>query len=274
MRFIQIGQKIFSWVFTVHFIFLLPLFFSCYRDVIDLDLQHFDPQVVIEGVITNQQGPYLVKVSKAADLNQLDNFPMVSGAEVLIRDYSGYSETLIETEPGIYETRTLRGVPGRSYTLQVLAEGKEYAATSQMPQPLSLDYIFFQNYGSEYALVCAFTDRKGKEDFCRIKVYKNGELADRYLYQGKYSDGEQIIIDDFEVEFHPNDQVRVEFITITEEIFIYLSMLDPQEGGGDYNPEYPEFMAVSLANPRSNINNNALGYFSAQSVTNYTRVVR
>jgi hypothetical protein len=258
----------------VFIILVFTLFFSCYRDIIDLDLQDFDPQIVIEGSITDQPGPYLIRISKTGYLNQLNNFPTVSGAEVMIHDNSGYSETLIETEAGLYETHTMRGVSGRTYTLQVLAEGKEFFATSRMPEPLSMDYISFQNHGGEYTLICAFTDRKGREDFCRIKVYKNGELANRYLYQGKYRDGEQIIIDDFDVEFYPNDQVRVEFFTISKETFIYLSMLNPQEGGGDYNPEYPEYMAVSLANPKSNLSNNALGYFSAQSVKDYTRVVR
>ena len=253
-------------------IFFFSLNFSCYRDIIDLDLQDFDPQTVIESIITDQPGPYRVRISKTGSLNQFRDFPPVSGAEVSLRDNSGHSETLIETDAGLYQTQSMRGLAGSTYTLQVRSEGNDYTATSRMPEPLSIDYVLFQNLGWGYNLVCAFTDREGVEDFCRIKVYKNGELVDLYLYQGKYNDGEQVIIDHFNIVFYPGDQVRVELITITRETFEYLSILNPEEGSGDYDPEYPEFMAVSLANPPSNLSNNALGYFSAQSVRNYIRI--
>jgi Domain of unknown function (DUF4249) len=261
-------------MFSIVCILLFTQFFSCYRDIIDLDLGDFAPQIVIESIITDQPGPYLVRISKTGELNQFSNFPWVSGAEVILQDNSGNSETLIETATGQYKTRNLQGIPGRTYDLKAKVEGKEYAAVSRMPEPLFMDYISFQNLGWGYIMVCAFTDRQGIEDFCRIKIFKNGELAERYLYQGKYNDGEQIVIDDFETYFSAGDQVRVELFTINKETFVYLSQLNPDEGGGDYDPNYPEYMVVSLSNPKSNLSNKALGYFSAQSVRNYTRIVR
>lgn len=260
----------FSILITIIFLLLL----SCYRDVIDLDLEDFEPQIVIEGIISDQAGPYQVKITKTGGFNQLNNFPPVTGAEVIINDNFGKSEMLKEIRAGLYETQTLQGVPGRTYTLRVIAEGKEYSASSTMPEPLLLDFVSLQNRGWGYVLICAFTDRQGIEDYCRLKIFKNGELLERYLYQGRFSDGEQYIIDDFDVTFNYNDNANVQLFTFNKATYEYFSMLDSGEGGGDYDPELPEFVEISLANPKTNLSNNALGHFSAYTIRNYNRIAR
>ena len=253
--------------------FLLLFQVSCYRDGIDLDLDEFGPQLVIEGVITDQAGPYQVRISKSGALNQLGNFPPVSGAEVVIYDDLGNAEVLSETQTGLYETQSLQGRSNRTYFLKVVEDGTEYRGESRMQEALVLDYLNLNYHGWGYTLAIAFTDREGRQDFCRIKVFKNGELVDRYLYQGRYNDGEQILIDNFDAFFQSGDRVQVQFLTINQATFEYLSMLNPDEGGGGYDPEFPDFMPVTYANPKSNLNNNALGYFSAHTVRTYTRVV-
>jgi len=247
---------------------------SCYRDIINLNLENIEPQLVIEGNITDQNGPYQIRISKAGGYNQLSNFPLVTGAEVFIRDDLGNFEMLTEAEPGQYHSQSLRGRTGRTYSLQVQAEGKEYHASSKMPEALTLDFLTLQNHGWEFILSCGFTDREGIKDFCRLKIYKNGELVEKYLYQGEYTDGEQIVLDEFGVTFSRNDNIVVELLTITEEIYEYLAMLNPDEGGGGYDPEIPEFFPVSPANPKSNLSNNSLGYFSAHTVRRYQRIVQ
>lgn len=264
-----------TWIkFSVLITFIFLLFLSCYRDVIDLDLEDFEPQIVIEGIITDQAGPYQVKITKTGRFNQLNNFPPVTGAEVIINDNFGKSEILREIRAGLYETQTLQGVPGRTYTFRVIAEGKEYSASSTMPEPLLLDYVSLLNRGWGYVMVCAFTDRQGIEDYCRLKIFKNGELVEKYLYQGRFSDGEQYVIDDFDVTFNYNDNVNIQLFTFNKATYEYFSMLDSGEGGGDYDPELPEFVEISLANPKTNLSNNALGHFSAYTIRNYTRIVR
>lgn len=254
-------------------IILVPIVFiicfSCYRDAIDLNLEDLGPQTVIEANISDRSGPYQVRISKTGGFNQLSNFQQVAGAEVFISDNQGNSEMLREIEAGLYETQSLQGKSGRIYMLSVLAEGKEFTASSKMPEAIEFDFISLQNHGWDYTFICAFTDRQGVDDFCRIKVFKNGELVYRYLYQGRYSDGEQIILDDFDVSFTENENVQIQLLTINQEMYEYLIMLNPDEGGGDYNPEMPEFFPVSPANPKTNIDNNALGYFSAHTVRIY-----
>ena len=251
---------------------ILIICFSCYRDPINLDLEDLGSQIVIEANISDQSGPHQVRVSKTGGYNQLSNFQQVAGAEIFISDDWGNAEMLREVQAGLYETQTLHGRPGRTYTLKLLAEGKEYNAISKMPEALEFDFVTLQNHGWGYTLICAFTDQEGVEDFCRIKIFKNGELVEKYLYQGKYTEGEQIILDEFDVTFTANDLVQVELLTINKEMYEYLSMLNPDEGGGGYDPEMPEFFPVSSANPKTNLNNNALGYFSAHTVRIYNLI--
>lgn len=57
---------------TLIFLLLLMLFFSCITDY-DLDLKSSQPRMVVDGVITNQKGPYLIRLTKSKD--QLTLYP-------------------------------------------------------------------------------------------------------------------------------------------------------------------------------------------------------
>jgi len=87
--------------------------FSCYRDVIDLNLEDLGQQIVIEASISDRSGPYQVRISKTGGLNQTRNHWQVPGAEILISDNQGNSELLREVGAGLYETESLRGRVGR-----------------------------------------------------------------------------------------------------------------------------------------------------------------
>ena len=179
----------------VWFVVLVLVLFSACSDVVDVDLKHVEPQMVIDGTVTDQPGPYTVKISKTGDYYEPSRFSAVSGAIVKIADHTGYSETLQETEKGIYLTHSLQGIPGQTYTLTVIAEGKEYTAISTMPEAIEIDSLGYEyhpgaSFGPDreegYRLHVYFTDRAGIEDHCRFKAFKNGQLIKGYsLYKDK-----------------------------------------------------------------------------------------
>jgi hypothetical protein len=74
------------------------IFCSCEK-VIDIDLNKADSRIVIEGNITDQAGPYTVRISKTVNFDESNTFPAISGALVKISDNAGNSETLTETQP-------------------------------------------------------------------------------------------------------------------------------------------------------------------------------
>ncbi len=256
-------------------IFILIFCCSCYQDVVDINLSELDQQIVIEGSITNQPGPYKIKISKTASLYQPGSIPRVSGANVVIFDDLDNFETLNEIEAGIYQTSSMQGVPGRTYTLQVITEGKEYTAISKMPVPVefhAIDYEPSQNH-TYYNLFYSFYDHEGIEDYCRIKLYRNGEFLDRdhLLYHDGYSDGELVEIES-KSNFYNNNIVEIELYAIEKEIYEYFSTLINFDDDG--NSEGDDIIGLAPSNPNSNISNNALGYFSAHTYRKYNLIIR
>lgn len=256
-------------------IFIIIFCCSCYQDVIDINLSELDQQIVIEGSITNQPGPYTVKISKTASIYEPGSFPKVSGAYVVIYDDRDNFEILNEIEAGVYLTSSLQGVPGRTYTLQVVTEGREYIAISKMPVPIEFNSVVCvpgQNQ-TYYNLLYSFYDHEGIEDYCRIKLYRDGEYLDLdyKLYHDGNSDGELIEIESLS-NFFSNNLAEIELFTIEKEIYEYFSTLANFDDEG--NSEGDDIIGLAPCNPNSNISNNALGYFSAQTYRKYQLLVR
>src|ERR1700712_5637546 len=99
--------------FPSAWIAILIILSSCQK-VIDLPLHNASEKYVIEGNITNQPGPYNVRIGTTGKVNEDYRFKGVSQATVLIRDGVGNAETLMEVQPGIYQTLHLTGVEGRT----------------------------------------------------------------------------------------------------------------------------------------------------------------
>ncbi|MDQ4140244.1 MAG: DUF4249 domain-containing protein, partial [Bacteroidota bacterium] len=94
-------------IFLFFSLFMLALT-GC-EQVIDYELEEGTQKIVIEGLVTNQPGPYTVRVSKTLGYLQNGQTPGITDAEVTISDDKGYSEVLQAKENGIYQTKDLVG---------------------------------------------------------------------------------------------------------------------------------------------------------------------
>jgi hypothetical protein len=246
---------------------------SCYQDVIDIDLSQIDKQIVIEGIITDRPSTCIVKISETSSIYRTESTRKISDAIVTISDDQGNTAFLSETEPGIYKNNSLIGSPGRKYTMEVQVNGNIYTAVSQMPVPLVLDSVAYNLIYPPVYVLLYFTDHKEIHDFCRIKIYKNHVYLEneKILYYDKYTDGEIIEIDNIDELFNRNDLLKVDLVTIDKNIYDFYSVVYNYE-----DPESAEESVIDLAsaNPKSNISNNALGYFSAQTVRSYSVFIR
>lgn len=100
-------------------------------------LEPFNPDVqdsgksylVVDGMITNRQGPYAVKITRSVSLNSEEPPVPVQGLEVYIEEEDGISEKLIEKEKGNYQTNGLQGETGRRYRLRFEVDGTEYLSS-------------------------------------------------------------------------------------------------------------------------------------------------
>jgi hypothetical protein len=246
-------------------IIIFAISFTSCQKVIDLDLDTSSPQIVIEGVIYDHSGPFTVKISKSVSLDDGTNaFPAITGAMVVIGDNIGNSDTLKESSPGFYITSTLQGVPGRTYNLTVIAEGQIYIASSTMPYAVAISSISIENsnFGNEKQIIVKFKDPADTTNYYRIVEFVNSEQQDNFnvtndnLNEGKeisYSIMQQGIDNE---KLETGDHITIWLEAIDNGIFEYFRQAG-REGGQSASP----------ANPTSNINNGALGFFNACSVT-------
>jgi hypothetical protein len=251
---------------------------SC-EEVIQIDLNSSNPKIVIEGAVTDQPGPYTVKISETTDYYNPGEQPSISGATVTISDSEGNEERLTEISPGLYETDSLQGIPGRTYWLSVEANGNSYSAESTMPVAIDIDSLYATQEAKRphqdedaYQIVCVFTDHPGTEDFCRLKVYRNDEVEMSYvMYNGRLTDGNTIQVDRIPGEFELNDVVKAELFSIDEPTYQYYSTLSDVLASDPAG----NIMSTSVpANPVTNISGDALGYFGAFTVRADSIVIR
>ena len=104
-------------------IFLLP---GC-REPFDPPVEKYENILVVDGLITDAEGPHEVRLSRSFPFNE--NFPAPeTGAVVLVRSDVPAEHLFLEEEPGLYRSDSaLRGIPGRAYQLFIVtSDGEEF----------------------------------------------------------------------------------------------------------------------------------------------------
>ncbi|WP_153391715.1 DUF4249 domain-containing protein [Chryseobacterium vaccae] len=263
------------------FLIILSLFlFTACQKEIDLDLEDQSGNIVIEGNITNQPGPYFVKITRSVAFTQNNQYPAVTGATVILSDNTGQAETLQYVGNGKYQTSSaFVGASGRTYTLKINADGKQYTAQSTMPEAVAFEGLEQDSFtfGGKisYTLLPVFTDPAA--------------LGNRYLFSFTINNLSKKTVNVFSDNINnglpnqrplmlPNDDndgadhevvvgdtIHVEMQCIDTNVFtFYSALLDIADGGSGVTP----------ANPPSNISNGALGYFSAHTLSKQSFVIQ
>lgn len=257
---------------SIHLLYILLLLITltnCTK-VIDIDLNSANPQVVIEGEVSDQPETYWVKVSRTGNYLGRETTPKISGAIVTITD-NNQTYTLQESPdaPGLYETNAFVGQPGTTYFLKVVVEGKEYTSQSTMPSEL-LDYdlrqtAYFTGDVSKdpgYYLKLFTTDPRNEDNYYQWRFVINDTVynkADDITVASDEWIQEQV--DGFETPYtlRVKDKVKFSMSAITKETYDFYSALGDLlfNDGGMFNPP--------PANPKGNIKG-AIGLFSVYSV--------
>ncbi len=262
----------------VVFSFLTVFIFSGCEKVINVDLNEAAPQIVIEGLITDRPGPYTVLISKSGSYFNQPVLPPVTGAEVTITDSRGIVDSLKETQPGIYLTSKTRGIPGTTYTLNVISENVVYTASSTMPSHVDIIMLEleksqsaglgFGGIGRENTNIdinCIFQDPPEK-NFYRLKITTNDttEAQNYHLYDDQYTNNQEIDLRAGRAVAGDND--LIELYSLDSQTYEYYRTLE------DLLHINPIFGSTP-ANPNTNLTNGALGYFGASAVSSKTIII-
>lgn len=243
------------------------LFFIGCEKVIEIDLKNAPNKLVIEGQINNQAGPYLIRLTKSLGFSQPNVFPGVSGALVIVKDNTGVIDTLIESSPGVYLTKNIQGIEGRTYELFVLLDGNTYTSVSKMPMNVlmdSLDLTYISFAGSERPFPTPiFTDIAGVQNNYRFVTKINGKQdKNNIVWNDNVGDGtysNQPVFADKELK--KGDTVELEMQCIDANVYNYFFTLGNTDQG------------VTPANPPKNIKGDCLGYFSAYTTQKKIKII-
>jgi hypothetical protein len=264
-------------------IVLLVLLSSC-EQVISIDLNQAAPQMVIEGIVTDQPGPYSVTLTTSGNyFEQSLYFPPITNALVVLSDDLGSRDTLKEGTPGIYQSSpVLRGMPGRTYALRVETGGEEFDASSTMPQRVVIDSLFALPRSSPhgepgYDIYLVFKDPPEPGNYYRVNVHVNNPLVAmdsidgrRYrLYSDKLTNGNVAL---YRVRGRhsivPGDTITVDLLSLDKATYDYYRTLNAILTS-DRSPT-----SLSPANPITNLSSGSLGFFAAYAIDTKKIVLR
>jgi len=245
---------------------------SCQR-VINVDINSASQQLVIEGNLTDHQGIQTVTISKTVPYSNTNVFPTVSGASVIVNDASGTTYKFTETQPGTYTINNMKGKALTFYVLTVKAEGKTYYAGSTMPFAVNLDSLTLvsQTFGSKNVItvVVNYQDPATIANQYRFIMYVNGVQVKRvFVENDQLSDGRAVtsMLYQQDIEIKKGDKIDVDMQCIDQDMYNYWNSLSNQGGNSPQNSATP-------SNPPSNLDNNALGYFSAHTIQRKTIII-
>lgn len=249
---------------------------SCEK-VIDVKLNTSANQLVIEGVITDQPGQQTITLSQSVPYSTSNVYPPVTGAQVVVTDDQSHSWTFTESKPGIYTFSSLKGEAGHKYTLKVVANNTTYNAVSTMPALVKLDSLSIKviTFGGDdiKTVESHFKDPADQVNQYRWLLKVNGvQIKSVYADNDRLTNGNDVTNtlfydDDDNKKLEAGDVAEVEMQCIDKDIFTYWFTLSQQTQNGPGG-------GVTPGNPPSNIDNSALGYFSAQTSEKKTITIK
>lgn len=275
---------------NLYILLLLLLTLSCQKEI-ELDYRDIEPVVSIEGRVTNEQ--VYVLITRTRSMNDSVKGRGIGGAVVTISSEDGTEQLVYDVRDGYYRPASgMKGMPGRTYRLDVTLDGHQYAASSTMPRQASIVSTQFiwqpllDNGMLMYEMWATDpepdvrnyywyrVDRRAKDPKVRQKqgtdAYRWSSFDDRGAINARIyrdimcvneemMDGQNIEDDQLKSILFDGDTITLQLMTIDRAMFEYYQSLSVGQRMG--------------ANPISNISGGCLGYFAAGSVSHADTVI-
>jgi hypothetical protein len=234
-------------------------------ELADVKIKNSEPRLVVEGLVTDLEGPYEVKVSLSGNFDN-KTISKINDAVVIISDNLGNADTLENVREGVYQTSSIKGKVGNTYNLSVYHNGAIYTASAYLSGGLDIDslsYIFMEEsliYEEGYYLTLFGRENPDEANY-RWYIYEN-DTADRGITiedDQLYNQNVNNLL--IERKFDPGDSAKIEVHSLSKSDYIYylgLQNVLNNDGG---------FFSAPPKNPQGNISNGALGLFRASKVS-------
>jgi hypothetical protein len=142
------GRNRFSIVWVLELL-VAGLMISCVTEF-QPDLVSISSTLVVDGQITDQPGPYTIRLTRTADYSYSSLNLAEMGATVTISDNRGTQEVLKEQSPGgtyVTSASGILGIAGRSYKLTIQTKaGKRYESTAEvLPAVPPIQKLYYES---------------------------------------------------------------------------------------------------------------------------------
>ncbi|MCI0921268.1 DUF4249 domain-containing protein [Sphingobacterium rhinopitheci] len=239
---------------------------SC-EEVIDLDLNSADPKYVIEANLNDINSTQTIKISKTVNFNEpIPNEP-VNNAQVVVIDVAGRAHAFTSNGSGLYTSSNFKPITNGNYSLSVNVDGKEFLSTTTRVPYVEVDSlgilkdeVFNETY---YAVTFKFLDPINTANYYKYSYSVNGKpFKFSAVFSDKFNNGLLVTHEITERsdadKFVLGDDVTILRECINVDVYNFWSDLQSINPG-----------SAAPANPKSNISNGALGFFSVSSAKLY-----
>lgn len=286
----------------ISLICLSATLYGC-EDVIDLEVQDGVPQLVVDAWITNEAKVQEVRLSiSQAYFDNSAPKPALNAEVVLFNQDSTAYTFLDPNKDGVYTFDASKNSPikiGNQYALYIKYDGEEYYSISKVNRVPKIDSLTFEAFSLPIAptdgsakdgFIGEFyaRDFEGENDTYWIKSYKNGKFRNApsqitTAYDAGFSpraktDGLLFIlpirqsINDNSVS-QDKDTLKVELLSITNEAFYYLQLVNQESTNGGIFATPPANIPTNIINLNANSLKKPLGFFGMSAVSSFQAIV-
>lgn len=259
-------------------------FFAC-EEVVVLDISQAPPQLVIDGVVTNEDTVHIVRISRSGDFYG-NRGTMVADAIVEVMDDLGNTFNYTHNPEGYdslqgwyFSDQPYAGREYGVYSLQVKVDSKIYVARDTLRPITDIDSLSIRidpsaiadpdSDGKVYQVLLYAREPQETTDFYYFKFYRDSVMEESnniYIFDDKLL-GSSLDGLPSPINFREGEMASVEIYSLTREQFIYYSDLANilNSDGGMFSPP--------PANPRTNISGGALGFFQVSGINRASLLV-
>lgn len=253
------------------------------------------PKIVVYGSITTDTMAHKIRITQSADYFSNTAPQTISGATLSITDgVNVFPLTESLTEPGNYYTQPdVYGELGKTYTftaenVTMVGDDEVYDLKAESAIPsLDADYqtkyldsinVLYNTQWEGWYVNGWANEPEDQKNFYMFKVYINDvlytdslnniEVTDDKLINGSSTNGASLYFIEDPDTLKPGYKVTLELSIIPEDYFRFISEIQTSS-----QPQIPLFSAPP-ANARTNLNNGAIGYFSAYALIRSSYIVK
>ncbi|MGB0934086.1 MAG: DUF4249 family protein [Lishizhenia sp.] len=247
--------------------------FSSCQKVIDINLNEADPKLSIDAVYNATDERIRVSLGFSSNYFSNEESAPIDAAVLTIIDSASVVTNIPNVGGGVYELENYSPLFNSNYTLKIEHDGTTYTATSFLPEVTELSFIstlFVEEdlFGDEgYIAFMNIINDQSKDLYFRMVPFVADTLyyenEDLYLFDNAFVGEGNVQVPLFSDRFQLGDTLDIELRSFNEETYNYYNEIAVILTGQSAAP----------TNPKSNWDNNALGFFQTWGYSKKRKII-